>query len=144
SHTGRGQYTVLHPKPRLGHPVHNDGPRLGTAIEADAASRAAFAEVLRRMHAVSAQVGRQGQAFGRARLHAQPAALALLDADNHSSPRLTCHVSPSWEQLAVSSWQSAVNSQRIVGSPALPAAYCLLPKASCSFSTAFCFPPTAH
>src|SRR5882672_11025965 len=73
-------------------PEHRDGAGFGAAVEADAASGAAFALVMRGMHAVGTQVGREFQALGRARLHTQPASFAFINIDCDVAPCLRCHI----------------------------------------------------
>src|SRR5271166_1979547 len=73
-------------------PVHRDGSWLGAAVEARAAARAAFSGIGRRMHAILAQLRRQYQALGRARLHAQPAPFTFFDIDRDITAWLRRHV----------------------------------------------------
>src|SRR3974390_670713 len=72
--------------------VDRDGSRFGTAVEADAAPGADFAGVHRGMHAVCVQVAAQLQALGRTGLDAQPAPLALFDADGDISSCWSRHI----------------------------------------------------
>src|SRR5579859_386660 len=76
---------------RRDQPVHRDGSRLWTAVEADAASSAIVPGIARRMHAVMAQLRSQLQALGRARFHAQPASFALIHVDRDIAARLARH-----------------------------------------------------
>jgi hypothetical protein len=74
---------------RGGHqPFHEDGSRLGTAIEAGATTGAVFAGVLRRVHPVVIKFGRQFKTFRRTRLHTQAASLAFFGIDNYVTARL--------------------------------------------------------
>src|SRR6266567_3778358 len=74
-----------------GEAKNRDGAWLRAAVEADAASGATFAGVVRRVHAVAAQFEREFKTLGRARLHAQPAPLAFVDVDCNVSSCLRCH-----------------------------------------------------
>src|SRR5271166_3527572 len=76
---------------RRNQPVDNDGSGLRAAVEACPAAGAVLAGVLRRMHAVLAQLGGQEQALGRARLDAQAAPLAFFRIDDYITARLRCH-----------------------------------------------------
>ena len=67
-------------------PQHRDGAGLGADEEADAAAGAARAQVLGRVVAVVVQPLRQTQDLGRAGLHAEAAALALLRIHLHAAP----------------------------------------------------------
>src|SRR4051794_27331804 len=63
---------------RQGVSVNRNRARLGAAVETNAAAGAFLPGVLRRVNALVTQFSSEFQAFGRARLHAQPAAFALL------------------------------------------------------------------
>src|SRR5271167_2327164 len=71
--------------------IDDDGSGLRATIEAGPTGGAFLASVLRRMHAVFAQLGRQEQALGRARLNAQATALAFFWIDGYVTARLRCH-----------------------------------------------------
>src|SRR5271165_1589950 len=76
---------------RRNEPVHDNGSGLRAAVETCSAARAFLAGILRGMDAVLAQLGRQEQALGRARLDAQAAALAFFWIDDYITSRLRCH-----------------------------------------------------
>src|SRR6516225_9634511 len=61
--------------------IHGDRAGFGAAIEADAASGAVFAGVMRRMHAVGVELGPQLQTFGRTGFNTQSAAFAFFFVD---------------------------------------------------------------
>src|SRR5579872_116404 len=77
---------------RSSQPINGDRARLRTAIEADAASGAVVPGVVRRMDAIVTQLRRKLEAFGRARLDAEPASFALLDIDCDLPARWTRHI----------------------------------------------------
>jgi hypothetical protein len=72
-------------------PGHGDGAWLRAAVEADAASGAIVAGVVRRMHAVTIQLGSQLETFRRAGLDAEPATFALLYVNGHIAARWSWH-----------------------------------------------------
>src|SRR5690349_4226502 len=69
----------------------SDGTRLGTAIEADAATGAALALVLCGVHAVAVQFGREEERLGRTRIDTEAAALAFILVDANFTA-CHCHV----------------------------------------------------
>src|SRR6476660_9658820 len=77
---------------RSGQPVHGDGTRLWTAIEADAATGTVVSGVVSRMHAVVAQLSRKFEALGRAGFNAKPASFALFHVDYDFTARRTRHI----------------------------------------------------
>src|SRR5215470_2119683 len=72
-------------------PVHGDRAGLGTTVETDAAAGAVMPGVARGMHTIGAQLRRQLQALRRTAVHAQSAALALLDVNRDFPACLRCH-----------------------------------------------------
>src|SRR5208283_4272839 len=79
---------------RRNQPVDNNGSGLRAAVEAGPAAGAVLTGVLRRMHAVLAQLRRQEQALGRARLDTQAAPLTLFRIDDYVTTRLRYHSYP--------------------------------------------------
>src|SRR5260370_38243138 len=73
-------------------PEHNDGAGLGTAVETDSAAGAAVAGVVCRVNAICIQFRQGFEAFGRAGLDAESAALALFDANQDLTPRISRHI----------------------------------------------------
>src|SRR5579862_2019260 len=71
--------------------IDGDGTRLGAAVKADATSGAVVTCVVRRVHAVVAQLRSKFQAFGRTGLDTQPASFALLDVDGDVAARCSGH-----------------------------------------------------
>src|SRR6516164_3899042 len=74
------------------HSVHGNGARFRAAIKADTTAGAALPRVLRRMHAVGAQLSRQLETLRRAGLHAQPTSFALFAVDVNLAAYERCHI----------------------------------------------------
>src|SRR5271165_3986308 len=75
-----------------GQPVDDNGARLRTAIEADAASGAVVAGVTGGMNSVGTHFRGEFQALRRAGLDAEPASLALLDINGDVAACCARHV----------------------------------------------------
>src|SRR3974390_3711089 len=73
-------------------PVYGYGSGLRAAVEAGAASGAAFSGVSRRMYAVLAEFRCEFQAAGRAGIHTQPATFAFLNIDRYVTAWWCRHV----------------------------------------------------
>jgi len=65
-----------------------DGSGFGAAVKTRAATGAAFAGVLRRMHTVMVELGRQFETLRRTRLYAQAASFAFFRIDDDITARL--------------------------------------------------------
>ena len=73
-------------------PIDGNCTRLGTAVETNAAAGAVVPCVMREMHTIWAQFSSKHKTLRRARLDAEAAALALVNADLYVASRLTRHV----------------------------------------------------